>query len=69
VDSTLGETIEAEVKSEVAAAIAAAEKAPPPHTDTLFSDVYAELTPDLVEQRDLVRGETGERDNEGAFPL
>jgi pyruvate dehydrogenase E1 component alpha subunit/2-oxoisovalerate dehydrogenase E1 component alpha subunit len=69
VDSTLGETIAAEVKSEVDAAIAAAEKAPPPHTDTLFSDVYAELTPDLVEQRGLVRGETGDRDNEGAFPL
>ncbi|MCC7136833.1 MAG: 3-methyl-2-oxobutanoate dehydrogenase [Planctomycetes bacterium] len=39
-------------------AIAAVEAAPPPATDTLFSDVYATLPPHLVDQKDrLARGE------------
>jgi len=39
------------VQAELDAAIAQAERTPPPALETLFDDVYAELTPKLVEQK------------------
>jgi len=47
--------IEAEVDAELRAAVAVAEKTPPPSIDSLFDDVYGELPWHLVEQREQLR--------------
>jgi pyruvate dehydrogenase E1 component alpha subunit len=61
--------ISAAQKAAIDAAITAAEAAPPPHTDTLFTDVYAEMPAHIAEQRDALAREQGGGTNEGAFPL
>jgi len=68
-DEERDEAIAAAQKAAIDAAITTAEAAGPPATDTLFTDVYAQLTPQLVEQREEVRREQGGGRNEGAFPL
>jgi pyruvate dehydrogenase E1 component alpha subunit/2-oxoisovalerate dehydrogenase E1 component alpha subunit len=50
-------------------AIAAAEKNPPPADETLITDVYAQVTPQLREQLAEVLSLEGRGVNEGAFPL
>lgn len=51
------EQIEAEIDAELRAAVAVAEKAPPPPLESLFEDVFAEPPWHLVEQRQaLVNG-------------
>jgi 2-oxoisovalerate dehydrogenase E1 component alpha subunit len=47
--------IEAEVDAELRAAVAVAEKTPPPPLDSLFEDVYGELPWHLREQREQLR--------------
>ena len=61
--------IEEEAKNLVNAAIAAAEKSPGPDVETLFTDVYAQTPPHILEQRDQVLQERNEGTNTGAFPL
>ncbi len=69
----LDEAREAEIasaqKAAIDEAITAAEAAPPPETDTLFTDVYAQVPPHIAEQREALRRERGGGANEGAFPL
>ena len=50
-------------------AIAAAEGVGPPADETLVTDVYAQVTPQLKEQLAEVLALEGRRVNEGAFPL
>lgn len=50
-------------------AIAAAEQNGPPADETLVTDVYAQVTPQLKEQLGEVLALEGRRVNEGAFPL
>ena len=50
-------------------AIAAAEKNGPPVDESLVTDVYAQVTPQLKEQLAEVLSLEGRRVNEGAFPL
>ena len=69
VDDSTDAQIQAEQKAAIDAAIATAERSPPPALDTLFTDVYAQLPRHLAEQREQVRRETGGGGNEGAFPL
>jgi len=69
VTEELDREIEAEAKAAVNEAIAVAEKSPPPDIATLFTDVYAELTPALREQADSVDRENSDGEAEGAFPL
>lgn len=60
------------MKAEINAAVKAAESAPPPPLETMFSDVYAKVPKHLREQYDeLVQNEgTGhEPDPDAAFPL
>ncbi|APR74899.1 Branched-chain alpha-keto acid dehydrogenase, E1 component, alpha subunit protein [Minicystis rosea] len=47
--------VEAEVDTELRAAVAVAEKTPAPPIDSLFDDVFAELPWHLVEQREQLR--------------
>ncbi|HVQ25171.1 MAG TPA: thiamine pyrophosphate-dependent dehydrogenase E1 component subunit alpha [Planctomycetota bacterium] len=64
--------LEERLKEQINAAIARAEKAPPPALDSLFADVYAKVPPHLRNQYDdLIRKEgTGhEADPDAAFPL
>ena len=61
--------IEAEVKEAVNSAIAAAEASPPPGVSTLFTDVYAEMTENLQEQREQVLQERNDGTAAGEFPL
>lgn len=62
-----------ELKGEVAEAVERAEKTPPPGLEDLFTDVYAELTPQLERQKNalLEEGELrGKFENTSeAFPL
>ncbi len=46
--------LEAEIQAEISEAIAAAEKGKEPAPASLFADVHAEMTPQLIEQRDLL---------------
>ncbi len=55
--------------AEVHEAIAAAEGVSPPADETLVTDVYAQVTPQLKEQLAEVLALEGRRVNEGAFPL
>jgi pyruvate dehydrogenase E1 component alpha subunit/2-oxoisovalerate dehydrogenase E1 component alpha subunit len=50
-DSSREEALRAQLLSEVNAAIEEAEKMPPPATETIFDDVYAELPWNLAEQK------------------
>lgn len=50
-------------------AIAAAEQNAPPADETLVTDVFAQVTPQLKEQLAEVLALEGRRVNEGAFPL
>jgi pyruvate dehydrogenase E1 component alpha subunit/2-oxoisovalerate dehydrogenase E1 component alpha subunit len=69
VTEELDRQIEAEAKEAVNAAITVAEKSPSPDVSTLFTDVYAELSPALREQADSVARESSDGEAEGAFPL
>ena len=55
--------------AEVNDAIAATEGVGPPADETLVTDVYAQVTPQLKEQLAEVLALEGRRVNEGAFPL
>jgi len=55
--------------AEVNDAIAAAEGVSPLADETLVTDVYAQVTPQLKEQLAEVLALEGRRVNEGAFPL
>jgi pyruvate dehydrogenase E1 component alpha subunit len=67
------ETQEAAFKEDIAqrvnAAIAAAEANGPPADESLVTDVFAQVTPQLKEQLREVMALEGRRVNEGAFPL
>ena len=69
VDEALDESIRAEEKARIDAAIATAEAAAPPAVETVFSDVYAEMPANVREQRDATLREQGGGTAEGAFPL
>lgn len=57
-DDAREEAFLAEAGRRITDAIAAVEAAPPPATETLFTDVYATIPPHLADQRDrLSRGE------------
>ncbi|MBX3464958.1 MAG: pyruvate dehydrogenase (acetyl-transferring) E1 component subunit alpha [Planctomycetes bacterium] len=58
-----------DIAQRVNAAIAAAEANGPPADETLVTDVYAEVTPQLREQLAEVLALDGRGVNEGAFPL
>lgn len=68
-----GEAQESAFKERIAAsvndAIARAESNGPPADETLITDVYAEVPPQLREQLDEVLAIEKLRQNEGAFPL
>jgi pyruvate dehydrogenase E1 component alpha subunit len=55
-DEEADKVMENDLNAEIAAAIAEAEKQPPPQRDTLFDDVYATLPWHLAEQREELRG-------------
>ncbi len=60
--------IEAEIDAELRAAVAVAEKTPPPSLDSMFEDVFAEPPWHLVEQREaLLRGPRARRTEERAL--
>jgi pyruvate dehydrogenase E1 component alpha subunit len=65
--------LQEDLKTQIGEAIAKAEAEPPPELDSLFSDVYAELTPQLERQKEalLKEGELrGKFENTSeAFPL
>ncbi|GJM21005.1 MAG: 3-methyl-2-oxobutanoate dehydrogenase [Planctomycetota bacterium] len=69
VSAEMDAEIEAEVKASVNAAILAAEASPMPDVNTLFTDVYAEMPEQLLEQREDVLQERNEGTADGAFPL
>jgi pyruvate dehydrogenase E1 component alpha subunit/2-oxoisovalerate dehydrogenase E1 component alpha subunit len=58
-DSALDERLGHEIDSEVRAAITVAEAKARPERDTLFDDVYAERTWNLVEQAAELEGVSG----------
>lgn len=47
-------SLQEEVKNEILSAVAEAEKFGPPPVETMFDDVFAELTPALAEQKQLL---------------
>jgi pyruvate dehydrogenase E1 component alpha subunit/2-oxoisovalerate dehydrogenase E1 component alpha subunit len=51
-DEEREKALEEQLRSEINAAVKEAESAGPPAVDTLFSDVYAALPPELARQRD-----------------
>ncbi len=55
--------------AEVHEAIAATAGVSPPADETLVTDAYAQVTPQLKEQLAEVLALEGRRVNEGAFPL
>ena len=59
----------AAIQDEISRAITAAEAAPPPGIETIFSDVYAELPAHLEEQRAHALARGRGTAFEGAFPL
>ena len=61
--------LKARIAQDVNDAIAAAEKNGPPADETLVTDVYAHVTPQLKEQLGEVMALEGRAVNEGAFPL
>jgi pyruvate dehydrogenase E1 component alpha subunit len=58
-----------DIAQRVNAAIAAAEANGPPADESLVTDVFAQVTPQLKEQLREVMALEGRRVNEGAFPL
>lgn len=62
-------TFKESIAQRVNDAIAAAEQNGPPADETLVTDVYAQVTPQLKEQLGEVLALEGRRVNEGAFPL
>jgi TPP-dependent pyruvate/acetoin dehydrogenase alpha subunit len=59
-----------EAKAEINDAIKRAEQRKPPAMSTLFDDVYMNLTPQLVQQRDELQSLEGSAEEErGEFPL
>jgi TPP-dependent pyruvate/acetoin dehydrogenase alpha subunit len=71
VDKGAIEAIRDEAETEMAAAAKASAAKGPPAIDTLFDDVYADLPPHLLEQREQLRSEGGAhaQDDDAAFPL
>lgn len=69
----LEETLQSDLKREIAEAVERAEKEPPPQLETLFDDVYATLTPQLERQKASLLSEKelrGRFENTSeAFPL
>jgi hypothetical protein len=69
----LGRRLEAALKERIAQAvneaIAAAEQHGPPADETLVTDVFAHVPPQLREQLAQVLALEGRGVNEGAFPL
>lgn len=72
-DEVQEEELQEEVKDMVMEAVEEAEKLPPPELETLFTDVYAELTPQLRRQKEALERESelrGKFENTSeAFPL
>ncbi len=62
-----------EARARIADVVKAVEAAPPPEVGTLFTDVFAGMTPTLAEQRSELESEIRERGGtghgDGAFPL
>ena len=65
------ETLRAEIEELLQATIKAVERHPPPPIETLFGDVYAEMTPQLREQMEayLASGERRRPEMLDKFPL
>lgn len=65
------DALHAEAEKEMSAAAKRAEAKPAPELDSIFDDVWAELTPQLDEQREGLRAEGGSHaaDEDAAFPL
>ena len=65
------EKLRAELEDLLQATIKEVERSPPPPIETLFTDVYAELTPQLKEQMDafLASGERRRPEMLDKFPL
>ncbi|HKE01788.1 MAG TPA: thiamine pyrophosphate-dependent enzyme [Planctomycetota bacterium] len=72
-DTATKERIWAEAKSEVDHAVEVAASTPPPPIESMFEDVYADLSPRLARQRDELldvrRRHGGETAAAGEFPL
>ena len=68
-DDTKETALKERIAKAVNDAIAAAEDVGPPADETLVTDVYAQVTPQLKEQLAEVLALEGRRVNEGAFPL
>ena len=68
-DETKETALKERIAKAVNDAIAAAEGVGPPADETLVTDVYAQVTPQLKEQLAEVLALEGRRVNEGAFPL
>ena len=68
-DDTKETALKERIAKAVNDAIAAAEGVGPPADETLVTDVYAQVTPQLKEQLAEVLALEGRRVNEGAFPL
>ena len=58
-----------EINDEISAAVTAAEALPPPGIETIFTDVYAEMPPHLVEQMKYAQALGLGTRFDGAFPL
>lgn len=54
-DAAKDEALHAEIKAEIDAAIQAGEATPAPAPDTIFDDVYADIPPHLLAQREELR--------------
>ena len=68
-DETKETALKERIAKAVNDAIAAAEGVGPPADETVVTDVYAQVTPQLKEQLAEVLALEGRRVNEGAFPL
>ena len=58
-----------EINDEISAAVTAAEAMPPPGIESIFTDVYAEMPPHLVEQMKYAQALGLGTRFDGAFPL
>lgn len=56
-------------RAKIDTAIKIAESAPMPAPETLFEDIYSQLSPEIARQRDLCMGSLEGGKQEGAFPL
>ncbi|HEX2865234.1 MAG TPA: thiamine pyrophosphate-dependent dehydrogenase E1 component subunit alpha, partial [Deinococcales bacterium] len=64
-DEAWEQAVRAESSAEVDAAAAEAEASPPAPIESMFEDVYAELTPTLRRQLDSARAEARQRQGQG----